>query len=385
MQPARAPQMEIPGDKSAYLICGEDEFRVSLAVRQLLDMLVPEADRALGLEVFDGAVGKVDEAIDMIRAVRAALAADSLFFGGARTVWLQEPAFLTNERVAKSDAVKEELSGLVAHMKESLGGGLRFVVSTTKVNRGSAFFKAFSGEDAFVADFGSGLKPRQKAIAADEIVSEFCGRIGIKMSAEVRQLFLSRAGTDSRQIVSELEKLKCYCGDAPEATADDVRAIVSSGAVSEIWDLLDAFATRNAKALVLQVRTQLAQGEKAIRMVNSLLSTACDLLAIREGYERRWASPSRGGLDWSALPADVADGLNCAEKSVLSASGFPFNKKIDQSSHWTVRDLRNARHYLLELRELLVSCQLPEDILLETKLLQAIGLNRPARASSQRR
>ena len=69
MQPARAPQMEIPGDKSAYLICGEDEFRVSLAVRQLLDMLVPEADRALGLEVFDGAVGKVDEAI--VAAIKA--------------------------------------------------------------------------------------------------------------------------------------------------------------------------------------------------------------------------------------------------------------------------------------------------------------------------
>ena len=255
-------------------------------------------------------------------------------------------------------------------------------MSTTKINRGSAFFKAFTGENAFVADFGSGLKARQKTAAADEIVAEFCGRIGLKMASDVRQLFISRAGTDSRQLVSELEKLKCYCGDAPEATADDVRAIVSPGAVSEIWDLLDAFATRNAKALVAQVRTQLAQGENAIRMVNSLLSTACDLLAIREGYERHWASPSRGGLDWSAIPADVADGLGHAEKSVLSASGFPFNKKIDQSSYWTVRDLRNARHYLLELRELLVSCPLPEDILLETKLLQAIGLKRPARPAT---
>ncbi len=371
--------MEIPSDKSAYLICGEDEFRVSLASRQLLDALVPEADRDLGLEVIDGAVGKVDETIDMIRAVRAALSADSLFFGGARTIWLQEPAFLTIERVAKSEAVKEELAGLVAHMKECLGDGLRFVVSTTKINRGSAFFKAFSGDNAFVADFGSGLKARQKAVAADEIVTEFSGRLGLRMTPALRQLFISRAGTDSRQLVSELEKLKCYCGDTAEVSADDVRAIVSPGAVSEIWDLLDAFATRNAKALILQVRTQLAQGEKAIRMVNSLLSTACDLLVIREGYERHWASPSRGGLDWGALPADVADGLNRSEKSMLSASGFPFNKKIEQSSCWTVRDLRKARHYLLELRELLVSCPLPEDILLETKLLQAIGLKRPAR------
>ena len=104
--------------------------------------------------------------------------------------------------------------------------------------------------------------------------------------------------------------------------------------------------------------------------------TVDDLLAIREGCERRWATPSGGGLDWAALPSDIAEGLESGDKSILSAGGFSLRKKIDQSNLWTVRDLRNARHYLLELREMLVSCSLPEDLLLETKLLQAIGLKR---------
>ena len=34
--------MDLPLGKSAYLICGDDEFRVSLATKELLDRLVPE-------------------------------------------------------------------------------------------------------------------------------------------------------------------------------------------------------------------------------------------------------------------------------------------------------------------------------------------------------
>ena len=368
--------MEIPSGKSAYLICGDDEFRVARTTAALLDALVPEAQRDFGLDRIDGRVGTVDETIAVIRSVRDALVSDSLFGGGAKTVWLREPAFLSNDRVAKSEQVKDELAAFVPRIREGFGEGMRLVVSTIKINRASSFFKAFSGGNCAVIDFGSGLKARQKTEAALDLVDETCQRLKLKMAPDVRQLFLARVGTESRQLVSELEKLACYCGEGRAATADAVRDIVSSGAVSEVWDFVDAFATRNAKALIKQVRVQLGQGENAIRLVNSLLGTVGDLLAIREGCERHWATPSGGGLDWTALPADIAEGLESGDKSILSAGGFSLRKKIDQSNLWTVRDLRNARHYLLELREMLVSCSLPEDLLLETKLLQAIGLKR---------
>ncbi|MCR5672696.1 MAG: hypothetical protein K6F87_03150 [Lachnospiraceae bacterium] len=370
--------MDIPAGKSAYLICGDDEFRVSLATKELLDRLVPEADREFSLDQVDGRVGTVDETVAILRSVRDALVSDSLFGSGSKTVWLREPAFLSNDRIGKSQDIKGDLADLIFRIKEGLGEGMCLVVSTLKINRASAFFKAFAGKDCFVADFGSGLKGRQRAAAAADLVTDFCKRLKLKMEPEARALFLSRVGTESRQIVSELEKLACYCGEGQAATADDVRAIVSSGAVSEVWDFTDAFCTRDPKALVAQVRMQLGQGENAIRLVNSLLTNVGDLLAIREGFERHWASPAGAALRWDALPADIAEGLESADKSILGAGGFTLRKKIDQANLWTVRDLRNARHYLLELRELLVSCGLPEDILLETKLLQAIGLRRRA-------
>lgn len=363
-----------PADKSAYLVCGDDEYRVATATAALVDELVPASDREFGLDRIDGRVGTVDEAVAAIRSVRDALVSDGLFGGGAKTVWFREPSFLSNDKIAKSERVKAEVQNLAARIKDGLPEGTRLVVSTQKVNRASAFFKAFSGKDALVVDFGSALKARQKADAAAELADETCGRIGLSMQPDAMRLFLSRVGTDSRRIVSELEKLAAYCEPGAAATPDDVREIVSPGATSEIWDFTDAFATRNRTLLVRQIHTQLAQGENAIRLVNSILTCVCDLLAVREAIDRKWASPGGGGLDWSALPADIAEGLAAGDRSVLAGAGFQLRKKIDQAAGWTVRDLRNARHYILELREALVSCSLPEECLMETMLLRAAGL-----------
>ena len=373
MSTARTAMKGYPTDKSAYLVCGDDEYRVATAAAELIDALVPESDRAFGLDRIDGRVGTVDETVATIRAVRDALVADGLFGGGDKTVWFREPSFLSSDKIAKSERVKTEVQSIAERIKDGLPEGTRLIVSTQKINRASTFFKAFSGKDALVIDFGSALKARQRADAAAELADEEARRIGLSIPPDAMRLFLSRVGTDSRRIVSELAKLAAYCGEGAAATADDVREIVSTGATSEIWDFTDAFATRNKTLLVRQIRTQLAQGENAIRLVNSLLTCVGDLLAIREGIDKKWATPGGGGLDWSALPEEIADGLG-GERNTLGGVGFQLRKKIDQASAWTLRDLRNARHYILQLREALVSCSLPEECLMEAKLLQAIGV-----------
>lgn len=359
--------------KSAYLICGDDEYRVSTTTTKLLDELVPESERAFGLDRVDGRVGTVAETLDVLRAVNDALLIDGLFGDGNKTVWLREPVFLSNERVAKSEDVKKALADLVARIKEGLGEGRKLVVSTLKINRASVFFKAFAGADCKVIDFGSSLKPREKNAAAEMLVDEQLKELGFGMDLNVRQFFLARVGTDSRQIVSELYKLSCYCEKGQKATMDDVRAIVSFGAVSEMWDFTDAFATRNASALVKQIHIQLDQGEDPIRLANTLLSTTNDLLALREAFDKHWATGGGMSLDWSNLPPEIAEGLQSGERGVLALAGFPLKKKVEQARAWTVPELRAARFYLIELREALVSSPLPPLYLLETKLIQALG------------
>ncbi len=359
----------------AYLICGDDEFRVSTATQELLAELVPPADREFGLDRVDGRVDTVDESVAALRAVRDSFVADGLFGGGERTVWFQEPTCLSNERIAKSKDVKEKLADLAAAVKNGLPDGVKLVISVSKVNRASALFKAIASTGE-VKDFGNGLKAYQKAEAAAGLLAEYLPKVGLKMSGDVRTIFLARVGTDSRQIVSELQKLACYCGDGKEATAADVAEIVSSGAVSEIWDFVDAFSRRDPKALVRQIRIQLEQGENSIRMVSSLLTCVGQLLAVREAQDRKWATRSGASLSWNGLPEELARGFASSDKDVRTLIGFRLRKLLEQADLWTLRELRNARHYLLMLREDLVSLSIPESILLEMKLLQAIGFNR---------
>lgn len=358
--------------KNACLICGDDEYRVEREVKNLLDALVPESEREFGLEKIDGRVDNISDTLTVIKRVSEALVADGLFSSGTKTVYLREPAFISTDRIAKSESVKTALEPLVKHIKEGLPDGTRLIVSAVKYNGTLGFVKAFSGKNATLISLGKDLKPREKAAEASKLIDEIISELGLAMAAPVKQLFLSRVGTDSRLIVSELEKLACYCGDNKKVTEDDVNAIVSSGAVSEIWGLLDAFGNRDASTLVKQIRIQFEQGENAIRLVTSIIGTVNTLIQIREGLDRSWLS---GDGSWN-LPESIDNGLAEAGKDPRLLRGFQFTKSVAQARNWTLRELRAARAYIMKLREDLVSTGLPDEFLFETRLIQAIGTKR---------
>lgn len=366
--------MNIPKGKSAFLVCGDDEFRVAEATRELLDSLVPQESREYGLETVDGRVDSLGEMVRAFRAVRDALVSDGLFGGGEKTVWFREPAFLSNERLAKCEDVKKCISDLAASLKAGLPEGSRLVVSTVKINRGQTFFKTFSSVGA-VFDFGSGLRERDLREQADILLSEWLPKVGLEMPQNVRSAFLARVGTNSRQIVSELEKLRCWCGERKTVTAEDVAEITAADAASEIWDLSDAFASRDAAKAVSLLERHLAQGENAVFLAQTLLNTANTLLLFRDAQARRWVSSWRN-VAWDAVPEELGEALSASEKGKdirAAVSGWRASKIAQQAAAWKVPELRLARHRLLALREELVSKQLPENYMMETAIIQAVG------------
>lgn len=366
--------MTIPPGKSAFLVCGDDDFRVETTTRELLDTMVPPEHREFGLEVIDGRVESVGESTRMFHAVRDAIVADGLFGGGEKTVWLREPSFLSIDRVAKSEETKKNLAALAATIRDGLPDGTSLVVSTLKINRGSAFFKAFGGKVGLVLDLGSGLRERDLRDQAELLLNEWLPKAGLEMKPSVRAAFLARVGTNSRQIVSELWKLSCWCGDRKAVEETDIDEVVAADATSEVWDLSDAFAARDAKKAVALLERHLDQGENAIFLTQTLLNTAATLLLLRDAQARRWASSGGRGLSWDGVPQDVAECLDLSEKDIRKTlSGWRADKTARQAAAWKVSELRAARHQLLTLREELVSRQLPERYMMETRVIQAIG------------
>lgn len=371
--------MNIPLDKSVYLICGEDEYRVDLETRKLIDALVPKEEQPFGLEKIDArGVEVIESTLELLRDIRDTLFANDLFGSSEKTVWLLETPFLEKERLIKSETVKEALAPLIEQIKKGLPEGSRLVVSTSKINRTQAFYKAIKAK-GYVLDFGSSLRQNEREQAAEIFVTETLPKVGLKMDGNAIHHFVQRAGVEFRQLYSELNKLACYCGDRKEATVEDIDEIITTASVSEIWDFTDAFASRNAAKLARQIRKQLDQGTDAIGLVSSLLYCVSTLLFLRDAIDKGWATPASRSINWSGIPEDVDIGLALSEKDIRKTlTGFRAQKTFEQACLWKTGELRAARHHVLALREALVSCQIPEETLLNLYLIRALGTrNKP--------
>jgi DNA polymerase III delta subunit len=389
---------------SAHLICGDDEFLVAEAAQALVDRLVPPDARALSLEIVDGRCGNIDEAVAALRRCRESVATPG-FLGEGKTTWLRDASFLlprgsgrsaeTEEDVeddegsggqegdaAGQGALKNLLAAFAADVKRGLPAGQSLVVTTTRIARNSVFYKAFAttGE---VQDFGSGLKGWALRKAAAERLARLLEEAGLQLDAGAQEAFLARAGTDTRLLASEVEKLRAYVGRSGKATAADVAAVVSLGRESEAWDLMDAFGRRSAAALAAEARRLLDESRSPIYVCAMLESRVRELLLVRESLDRGWLRLKPGGRnaepDWSGLP----DSLSAAggKKDMRKLSPWQIEKLARQAETWRLPELRLARYWLVELRERLVSSTAPGGVLLEAALLQCVASPSQRRAA----
>jgi len=364
-----------------YLVCGVDDFLVEQKSRAIVDAGVPAAERALGLEVLDGRAEKVEDAVAVLRKCMEAVLTVG-FFGGAKLVWLKNATFFNPMvRPGDSESVKERVVELTALIKKGLPEGQCLLISTVTVARNTSFFKACQAGGE-VVDFGSGEKPWEQEKLARERLDGLLQEFGLTMTEDVRERFLQRAGTATRYMVNELEKLLLYKGKGAEGvSAEDVDAIVSIGREAMAWDLTDAMGERNAVKLVKALRQLQAQEENAIGLVTMAESRIRELLVLRQAIDQRWlvAHESERGpyCKWNEnLPAAADQLLASLPRDPRSVRPFIQSKTAVQATRYTLNELRRARHVLIELRERLVSSSAPQEVLIETALLRVVAPRR---------
>ncbi len=356
-----------------HLICGDDDYLVGEEARALVDQNVPASDRAFGLERIDGACAVIGDALSAIDRAEEALYTAG-FFGGGKWVWLHNASFLTGGRnrvVAESAAVSERLARFLETLKKNpLPEGHVLLVTAPAVLRASVFFKYFKTAGA-VSDLGSGGKPWEKEKNAAARLDSLLERFGLTMNAEVKKHFLAKTGSDTRIIVSELEKLRVYRNAPGAVSVDDVRQITSVAAEAEIWELRDAVGRRSARAAMEVMDAFRGETGAGIAFASMLLNQMTDLLIVREGLDRGWVSAQ----GWS-LPPEGRALAESLQSGVFQAAPFILKKNVEQAANYSLQELRAGRHYALELREKLVSGSLDEWVLLETALMRIIGSGR---------
>lgn len=355
-----------------YLVCGDDEYQVETAARRFIERTVPADQRDFGLEIVDGRVDTRDDSLALFSACEEALLTDSLFGGGDKLVWLREPSFLSNERHARIGDIKERLAVFAKRVAAGFPEGKRLMITTQKINRGSVLFKAMKSRGEIV-DFGNNLKPRESEDRARKFLDDYLKDISLDMKPAIRSQFISHVGTDSRMIANEIEKLVSYCGERTEVRSEDIEQIVSGGGATEIWPLLDAFGSRDHKETIKHLHIQLSQSENPIKLASMLEGRLSDLITLRELFDRKWAAGGGyQGVSWHDMPAEVDEWFSSQDKGMRNWHSFRLQSLAKQVAKWRLRDLRVARHFMLEMREQLVSSSLAQEWLLEVGLLRAL-------------
>lgn len=375
--------------KKLYVFFGADEYRVAEASKALVESLVPASDRDLSLEVIDGAVDAVSEIERVVRDTVGAVKTPT-FFGAGKTVWLRDATFIAPSRrrggeggeASGADGAAaggrkgavEQLRALLAEIPD----GHALVISGASIDARYGGIVADAQKmqkagDAEVEKFDPPTKWKAAGAAADMLSAE-SRRRGRPLAADLCRAIVARAGTDPRQLVSELDKLLLYAGDAAP-TADDIERIVSPMATTEAWDLLDAFGDRRLDKALPILHRLLDAGLHEIMLVILLQGRANALLLAQDSLARGSYSPERGFAADEDVAAEAAD---LPDKVSRELSGWQARKIIAQAANYSRLELRRARHVLDAAHERMTSIAMPGELVLELALTEAMRRTTPA-------
>lgn len=358
--------------KKLYLFYGDDEYRVAEEAKALVEKLVAPEDRTFGLEIYDGRQETVGDVARVIQQAIEGLQTIG-FFGSSKVIWLRDITFIaprSKKEGAEDTGGRKEFVDKLRDFLPTIPDGQTLVLSGTKIN---SRYGSIVPEATKMAKAGTALVQEYKlpkyrvSEAAANLLYEEAKKRNHPLPQEICSAIVARAGTDSRQLINELEKLLLYAGDSIP-TLDDVTSVISPTAKTESWDLLDAFGSKNLKAALPLLRRLLDAGANEIMLVIQLQYRVNDLLVIRDSIDRRFADE---GLRWSDEQSGLVNALS--ERMAKSISnGFTSKRLLDQARRWTRLDLRNARHVLDQAHARLTSIAMAKELVLELALAEAM-------------
>lgn len=355
-----------------HLVFGDDEYRVAAKAKALVDGLVPESERALGLEVIDGRVDTVNEAVEAVGCCLASLRTMG-FFGGGKVTWLRGAGFLADTRTGRSEMVRERVNELAGLIKTGLPDDQALVVSADRVDKRYAFYKACKAAGA-VHEFATADKAHQAEQQAMAVVRDVGGHLGLDIREDVLTAFIGKVGTGTRQIVNELEKLATYLGDRKRVEIADIEAVTSASRNVMGWDLADAFGQRDLNRCLSLVRQLVFQGEHPLMLIATLAGRVRELLLYREALDRGWLPRKGRQRQWGGLPPEVTDAfVRDLAKDPRKTHPFRVGLLADQAARFSLRSLRRMHAAVVQTQVKFVSTSLPEALVLEMLLVELLA------------
>ena len=320
---------------NVHVIVGADDFLVSEAAKKVVG-------DGVGLEVIDSAnSSNADLQLADVRAADASFSTPP-FLEPTKVTWWKNVHFLPHQG---GKAVAEDVKAALEKFAEKIAAAplpenQRFVLSGPTLLKTSVFAKRLSSV-AEMAFFAVG-KPWEEAKNAVVRVIDLAAGMNLRFDRGAAEHFVSRVGTDSRSLMSELGKMRDYLGpDCHTIALADIDEVTSQGVgvEPEIWAITDALGERNlAKAIAAARRFEQENGFAVL------------VTTVVEKFFRQL-------LD---VQAGRTEGM----------SPFALRKNQGFLRNWPANELRIARWRFLTLRERVVAGSASGDILVVNELVR---------------
>lgn len=374
----------MPQNANIHLFVGEDDYLVEAAARKVIGAAVEPSLRGTAVETVNGAAGNAEEQTASLQACIASVQTPP-FLDPVKLTWWRGVNFLPGGARGGSPsadvkaALERFAQDLAAH---PLPQNQTLVVTATKLLKTSLFARALQS-CAQVVEFASGGRSRDRQEAALARLPDLAADEGLSFAPGADQAFLSKAGCDTRILVSELAKMRAYLGDERnEITAADVAEVTSVGGDEpELWDVTDALARRDPAKLLATLARFDGEGGYGVLLATVTEKFFREAVVYRDALDHGWLT-SYGG--WAkSLPPDAAADLDATGLGPgASKSPWAVRNGARSAAAYTLNELRVARFRMLQAREQLVSSSADDSLVVQTliRIIRKPGGRPAARA-----
>ncbi len=365
--------------KNVRLIFGDDDYRVQQAVHDTLQEWAPPEERAMSLEAIEGALDSADavrEALD--RCLEALLT--PAFFGAVKTVWLRDVSFLGKHPALNHDAVKQRLRRLAEWIAGAENAGARLLISALGVDKRTAFFIACK-KTADIQEYAVPSRPRDAEKYALQQLAALLRQQNLRAASPVMNRIVERAGSDTRQLANEVEKLRAYLGQDSVVSGESVAEVVSASRQSIIWEFTDTVGRRDLPAALRVLRQLLFQKETPVRLLGMLDGFLRELILYRHAVHRRWVRRIGSGITvaWNDVPPEVEEVLSeCMDRDPRKANPYRMGILAQTAATLSMSRLLQWRALIVQTYQRMFSGNIPPEQHMELLLLRMLGPAAPA-------
>lgn len=261
-----------------HVITGTDEGRVSEEAAALFEELKAPGSDDFSNEIIEGVADNAEDAFQKCSQAIEALQTLGLF-AADKVVWLKGANFFGTDRTSEAERAVTGVENLLEVLQNDLPDGVNFLISATGINGVRRFGKWAKKNTEYQTYDKIDVSKEGWEEQVARIVTRVAREKKLTLTGEALELFVQRAGAETRQISNEIDKLDLYLGaERREVTVDDVTLMVSVSHKGVIWEISRAVERRNAKRAIELIDSLIAKNENAVGLIKaSIIPTVRNL------------------------------------------------------------------------------------------------------------